>query len=209
MTAIQEPRRPGTAEQAIFAVLSLALAGLAIMFAVAAHDEYDEYIRYRDFNQWLQSPGKLESLRLRQVSNKSQRPYRIDCEYTFEHSGRVQTGRVFDLDDRLYATAEDAKAVVHAILPAIDPGKWKPASRDPFIDWTYDTAEARITVRHSASDAGASTLTANTPRPGWTHWLLIIMFGFFALLLGLAAPAMIAAIFLKTSHPGPPRSINP
>ncbi len=184
-------------ERIIYAILALALAALAAVFAFGAHEDYVEHVRYSDFDAWIQSPGRLQSLRLRQVVDKSHRPYRVDCEYTFEFAGQVHAGSRFELRNRSYATVEEAKAMVHSALGEIDHSRWRPVRRDQLVDWTLDTAGIGLPVRHSARDPLGSSLTATPPSPAWINWFVIAVQLLGALLTGLASPVMVVAIFLN------------
>lgn len=193
---------PPTGEKIIYVILALATAGMSVMFALGTRDSYADHERYRDFERWSVSPGVLESLTLRQVSNKSALPYRIDCPYRFTVAGAPVAGTVFDARDVLYNSADEAKAHVQSVLGRIDAARWRPVQRgNTFTDWVLDTAGLAVTVRHSPRDPAASSLSALAPAPEAFAWVVIVLQALGALLTGIACPAMIAAMFLKQRLP--------
>ena len=85
-------------ERSLYRLVALFLAGLAYLFAYETHNSFVEYIDHRDYDEWVQSPGTLQSLDLKWARSGTTYGFAVYCEYHFEFSGKTQAGTKFDLD---------------------------------------------------------------------------------------------------------------
>ncbi len=197
-------------ERMTYASIAIGMAALSVLLGMWSHASYHEYLRYEtrygDFERWTQSPGTLVHLRLRQAYSGQQRGYYVHCEYHYAVAGRRYTGTDFSLEFNTPTLGEDsAKARVERLLGIAGRAQWR-AFRFPQSGWMADPAMLDgwelvhsglpVTVRHSALDPAAASLTDAPPAPVFFYWL-----GFVLQCLGALVAAALAVFMALAAIP--------
>lgn len=199
-------------ERLIKAVIALIMAGMAVLFGMAAWHAHVEHVRHLDFAQWVQSPGTLKRLVLHQTLHRAVWQYDVAVQYSFDFGGGTHTGSVFDLKAPIYPTAAEGKAAVERAL-AIAPGaQWHREYRGSIETWLLETRDMAVTVRHSPRDPSVSSLTPTPPMSPVLDWVVIVVLCLLCLATALGFLVLAVAACLPSgdepmpSGPGDERS---
>lgn len=172
-------------ERWLYRLVALFLAGLTYLFADQTHNSFVEYIDHRDYDEWVQSPGTLQSLDLKWAKSGTTYGFAVYCEYTFEFAGKTHTSTVFDLAPGV-KKVDAAKAAVEAFLGIAGRAQWRAVLHGDTEGWALDNKNIPLSVRHSPRYPSASTLTATEPMSPYLYWLLLPFVSLLTLVTGLA-----------------------
>lgn len=167
-------------------VFSLALAAF---LAWGAYGLTVEHRRAGDFDRWIDQPGILESLVLRQPAGGESKDFLVDCQYAYEVDGRPFRGTTFDFGRPGFASVEHAKAYVERELELAGKVSWRRVDRATGVAWMLEPAGLAVTVSRSPHDPAMSTLTATAPDASAAPWVAV---GILALLAVIFTPIGIA-----------------
>ena len=172
-------------ERWLYRLVAIFLAGLTYLFADQTHNSFVEYIDHRDYDEWVQSPGVLQSLELKWARSGTTYGFAVYCEYHFEFAGKTQAGTTFDLDATV-KKVDAAKAEVEAVLGIAGRAQWRTVLHGDHEGWALDNKNIPLSVRHSPRYPSASTLTATEPMSPYLYWLLLPFVSLLTLVTGLA-----------------------
>ena len=170
-------------DRVICLLIALVLGGVCYLFVDGTRSNHDELARYGDFDQWVRSPGTLNSLDVRLASSGRNTGYVVTCEYSYVFGERTWTSTSCDLGSPPLLGEAAAKARAQSILGLKGEARWRAVRHDRFDGWVLEQSKLPVSVRHSTRLPQASTLTDVEPLPAYLYWLLIALTS----VLGLAS----------------------